>query len=114
MIKLYCPITHNWGDFLNTFPVMAGLSKSFNDKIKLVVSDKMQQINGFKEFMMYQGIFTDVNYRCEIIGMEENQYIHMVYSQEEYRHLTVRPNRPIETTRNEMFIRDHYPTLGEW
>lgn len=113
-IKLYASHTKNLGDLFNTLPVISGLAESFNDKVKFVVPDEMQQIKGFKEFLMYQGIFESIHYRCEIIGMEENQYIRMVYSQDEMRNLTERPNRPIETSRHEAFIRAYHPTLGEW
>lgn len=111
MLKIYCPWTNNLGDFLNVMPVFSGLAKSLGDTIRLVVADDHKKINGFKEFFLYQPMFEQVLFRSEVIGMEENTYTIVAYSQEEFKHLTERPNRPIETMRHEKFVRDNYPHL---
>lgn len=112
MLKIYCPWTNNLGDFLNVMPVFSGLAKSLGDTIRLIVSDQHKKINGFKEFFLYQPMFEQVLFRSEVIGMEENTYTIVAYSQEEFKHLTERPNRPIETMRHEKFVRDNYPHLN--
>lgn len=110
-LNIFVPRTHNFGDFLNTMPVISGLHKSLGQKIKLVVPNSMNQIKGFRNFMEYQGIFTDVYFRNEVFNMDEGSYIFVTYSDEEFRNLTTRPVVPIETMRNEKFVRDHYPDL---
>lgn len=112
MLKVYVPHTKNYGDFLNVMPVLSGLHNTFG-KLKLVVADNLQMINGFREFMEYQDIFTEVHFAMEIIGMRTEDYVHVVYSDYEYRDLTEMPDRPIETMRHEKFVRDMYPYLTE-
>lgn len=113
-IKVYVPYTLNFGDLLNAFPVISGFYHSFGEKIKLVVPDQMEQIKGWREFFNFQPMIESSHLRKEIIGMEEDQYIQVIYSPEEYRNLLSRPNRPIETLRHEKFVRDYYPNLGKW
>ena len=111
MIKCYCPYTNNLGDFLNVMPVFSGLAKSLGDTIRLVVADEHKRIKGFREFFEYQPFFHEVLFRSEVLGMDENTYMIVAFSEYEYKDLTTRPNRPIETMRHEKFIRDHYPFL---
>lgn len=112
MLKVAVLNTHNFGDFLNVMPVLSGLHKTFGP-IKLVVSDMLQMINGFREFMEYQGIFSSVHFSMEVIGMRHEEYVQVIYSDYEYRDLTEMPDRPIETMRHERFVRDIYPYLTE-
>lgn len=110
-LNVYVPRTLNFGDFLNAMPVLSGLSKSLNQKIKLVVPNSMKQIKGFRNFMEYQGFFSDVYFREECFNMDEQSYLIVTYSDYEYKDLTERPNRPIETMRHEKFVRDNYPDM---
>lgn len=110
-LKVYVPRTYNFGDFLNVMPVLSGLHKSLNQKIKLVVPNSMKQIKGFRYFMEYQGFFSDVHFKEEILNMDEPSYIIITYSDYDYKDLTERPNRPIETMRHEKFVRDNYKDL---
>lgn len=111
MLKVYCPVTKNLGDFLNVTPVLSGLAKGLGDTIRLVVADDHKKIKGFREFFEYQPMFHEVLFRSEVLGMDEASYTIVAYSQEEFKHLTERPNRPIETMRHEKFVRDNYPHL---
>ena len=110
-IKVYSPQILNLGDFLNTFPCLSGLAKSGGDTIRLVVPDSFRQFKGFRDFMEYQPCIDELVFRSEIINMDESSYIMSTYSSEEYRDLTERPNRPIETLRCEKFLRDTYPKM---
>ncbi len=112
MLKVYCPVTNNLGDFINVMPVFSGLAKSLGDTIRLVVSDQHKKINGFREFFEYQPMFDEVVFRSEVMGMDESTYIFVSYSDYEFKDLTERPNRPIETMRHEKFVRDHYQHLN--
>lgn len=110
-MRIYVPYTKNLGDMFNVMPVISGLSKSLGVMIDLVVSDNLLVVKGFRDFMEFQPCINTLRFRKEILGMDESSYLHIIYSQEEFRHLTERPNRPIETMRHEKFVRDNYPTL---
>lgn len=104
--------TSNLGDFFNVMPVISGLSISIGETVDLVVHDNLMTFNGFRAFMEFQPCINSLRYRKEILNMNESSYIHISYSQEEYRHLSDRPNRPIETMRHEKFVRDNYPNIA--
>lgn len=110
-LNVYVPNVFNFGDFLNGLPVISGLHKSLGQKIKFVIPDSMSQIKGIRYFLEYQNIFSDVYFRKEILNMDESSYIIATYSQEDFKSLTERPNRPIETMRWEKFIKDNYKDL---
>lgn len=109
--NLYCPNVLNLGDFLNCMPVVSGLYKTWNEPLKFVVPDSMKIIKGFREFMEYQPMFDSVYFRSEILNMDESKYTIITYSKEEFRGLTERPNRPIETNRHREFLNVYYPEL---
>lgn len=111
MLKILCDRTHNLGDFINVMPVFSGLAKACGDTIRLVVSDQHKKIKGFREFFEYQPMFHEVLFRSEVFGMREETYTIVSYSEEEFKFLTERPNRPIETLRHEKFVRDNYQHL---
>lgn len=108
-LKIYSPQILNLGDFFNCMPVLSGIFRATNDPIRLVTSPSFRQFNGFREFMEFQPCIGELVYRDEIINMDEQSYIVMTYSAEEFRYLTERPYRPIETMRCEKFISDNYP-----
>ena len=60
-MKLYLNSTSNLGDFLNAMPVLSGLSK-YTGKYDFTVKGEMKKFKGFKEFLLYQDLFTSVNY----------------------------------------------------
>lgn len=111
MYKVYSPTVLNFGDFLNAFPVLSGLANMAGEPLRLVVPGDFRKFNGFREFMEYQPCIGELVYRDEILNMDESSYTLTCYSSEEFRDLTVRPNRPIETMRHERFIRYTYPNL---
>lgn len=109
--KVYSPQVLNLGDFLNAFPVLSGLSKMAGEPLRLVVPDQFRQFNGFRDFMECQPCIGELVFRNEILNMDEKDYVVTTYSEYEFKDLTERPNRPIETMRHERFIRQNYPSL---
>jgi len=52
-MKIYVTGTANLGDFLNSMPVLSGVSKSYG-KYSLIIKGSMKKFKGIKEFLMYQ------------------------------------------------------------
>lgn len=99
-MKLYLRSTANLGDFMNAFPVMAGLAKKY--KIDLVIKQEMSKFIDFKEFLFYQDIFESVSF-----DNETSLYQSVVLSS--WTHMTKNnANRPVETCRYENFLKDNY------
>ena len=101
-MKLYLNTTANLGDFLNAMPVMSGLVKSTNEKLHLIVKSDLQKFKGFKDFLMYQGIFEEVEFDSDVFVMGVKQL--SSWTREDKND----PNRPIETCRYENFLKDTY------
>lgn len=73
-MKVYLNSTGNLGDFLNALPVISGLVKE-NGKIDFVIRPELKKFKGIKEFLMYQDLFSDVNFEDEIFSYNNNYII---------------------------------------
>ena len=102
-MRIYLNGTANLGDFLNGLPVMSGISKAYG-KFELTIKHEMKKFKGIKEFLMYQDLFTDVNFDDEVFMYGE--LIKM--SSWPIREDKNNPDRPIETCRYENFMKDNY------
>lgn len=104
-MKIYLNCTANLGDFLNAMPVLSGIYKS-NGKFDFIIRGDMKKFNGLKEFLMYQDIFSSVEFDSDVflyggfIGLSS-------WTREDRNN----PNRPIETCRYENYLRDNFPQL---
>ena len=101
-MKLYLNSTSNLGDFLNAMPVLSGLSK-FAGKYDFTVKGEMKKFKGFKEFLLYQDLFTSVNFDDEMF-----MYGDIVELSSWTREDKTNPDRPIETCRYENWLKDRY------
>ena len=102
-MNIYLNCTSNLGDFVNGLPVLSGLAKI--EPIHLTVKADCKKFKGFRDFLMVQGLFTDVKFDDEPIhGL---QIILSGWTHE----FKGDPLRPTETCRYENWIRDHYPSL---
>jgi len=99
-MKIYLNGTANLGDFLNGLPVMSGISKSYG-KFDLIIKHEMRKFNGIKEFLVYQDIFSSVEFDDELFFTGAT---HM--SSWPIREDKNDTNRPIETCRYENFMND--------
>jgi len=102
-MRIYLNGTANLGDFLNGLPVMSGISKAYG-KFELTIKHEMKKFKGIKEFLMYQDLFTDVNFDDEVFMYGE--LIKM--SSWPIREDKNNPDRPIETCRYENYMKDNY------
>jgi hypothetical protein len=99
-MNLYLKSTANLGDFLNSMPVLAGLSMSYGP-IDLIIRNEMRKFKGIKEFIKFQStLFNEVNFDDEIFfsGVTEISS----WTREDQNN----PNRPIETCRYENWMKD--------
>ena len=101
-MKVRIECTANLGDFMNGMPVISGLVNSYG-KVDMIIRSEMKKFNGIKEFLLYQDLFTDVNFDDDIIPY--GNYVNLSSWTREDRS---DPNRPIETCRYENWLRDHY------
>jgi hypothetical protein len=99
-IRIQC--TANLGDFMNAIPVISGLVNSYG-KVDFVIRSDMRKFNGIKEFLLYQDLFTDVNFDDDVILY--GNYIDLSSWTREDKN---DKNRPIETCRYENWLRDKY------
>lgn len=95
--------TANLGDFLNGLPVMSGISKTYG-KFDLIIKGDMKKFNGLKEFLMFQDLFTSVEFEDDIFVAGEMYMMSSWPAREDKND----PNRPIETCRYENFMKDGY------
>ena len=102
-MKIYLNGTANLGDFLNGLPVMSGISKAYG-KFELVVKKEMKKFKGLKEFLMYQDLFTEVNFDDELFLYGDI----ITMSSWPIREDKGDPYRPTETCRYENFMKDRY------
>ena len=107
-MKIYVTGTANLGDFLNSMPVLSGVSKSYG-KYSLIIKGSMKKFKGIKEFLMYQDLFTDVEFDDDIIPYGDMVQLSSWPSRETKGD----PNRPIETCRYENWLRDKYDLMFE-
>jgi hypothetical protein len=101
-MKIYLSCTANLGDFSNGLPIVSGIVNSYG-KVDFVIRSEMRKFSGIKEFLLYQDLFTDVNFDDEV--MIYGQYINLSSWTREDKN---DPNRPIETCRYENWIKDNY------
>lgn len=104
-MKVYLNCTSNLGDFLNAMPVLSGLSKEIG-KFDFIIKGEMRKFNGLKEFLMYQDLFSSVEFDDEIF-----LYGDFIQLSSWTREDKEDANRPIETCRYENWINDHYRIL---
>ena len=104
-MRVYLSSTSNLGDFLNGFPVLAGLYKQ-HGKLDLTIKQDLNKFRGIKEFLNYQDIFSSVEFDSDVF-MYGNVINLSSWTREEQSN----PNRPIETCRYENWLRDNYPSL---
>jgi hypothetical protein len=102
-MRIYLSGTANLGDFLNGLPVMSGISKAYG-KYELTIRHEMKKFKGIKEFLMYQDLFTDVNFDDEVFMYGDITHMSSWPIREDKND----PNRPIETCRYENFMKDNY------
>lgn len=102
IMKLYLNCTANLGDFLNVMPVLSGLSKS-HGKLEFTIRGDMRKFKGIREFLLYQDIFSDVNFDDEVFLYGDVKSISS-WTREDKNNET----RPIETCRYENWMRDNY------
>jgi len=102
-MKLYLVGTANLGDFLNGMTVLSGLSKQFG-KYDLIIKSPMRKFNGIKEFLMYQNLFSSVEFDDEVFMYGDVIQLSSWPIREDKKD----PNRPIETCRYENWMNDKY------
>ena len=102
-MRIYLSGTANLGDFLNGLPVMSGISKAYG-KYELTIKHEMKKFKGIKEFLMYQDLFTDVNFDDEVFMYGDITHMSSWPIREDKND----PYRPIETCRYENFMKDKY------
>ena len=99
-MKIYLNGTANLGDFLNGLPVLSGISKSYG-KFDLIIKHEMKKFKGLKEFLLYQDIFTSVEFDDELFFTGAT-HMSSWPIREDKNNLW----RPIETCRYENFMKD--------
>lgn len=102
-MKIYLNSTSNLGDFLNALPVLSGLAKIHN-KFDFIIKGEMRKFKGIKEFLMYQDIFSSVEFDDEIFVYGDGILQLSSWTREDRSNA----NRPIETCRYENWMRDNY------
>jgi len=107
-MKVQIDCTANLGDFVNSLPVLSGLSKSIG-KIDFIIRGEMKKFNGIKEFLMYQDIFSSVEFDDEVFIYGDDVIKLSSWTREDKED----SDRPIETCRYENWINDNYRILFE-
>lgn len=102
MIRFFMPMSGNLGDTLNVMPMIAGIKKATGHKIELVVRDKMQAFNGFREFMEMQDPIAKLKFESEVVL--DDTYNHLSLVDDFPTHST----RPHETVRFEEYLKRNY------
>jgi hypothetical protein len=105
-MNFYLNCTSNLGDFVNSLPVLAGLAKI--EPINLVVQKNCRKFKGFREFLLFQEMFSSVRFDDEPM-----QHVYLPFSSWTREHRG-NPMRPVETCRYENWVRDRYPQLPKW
>jgi hypothetical protein len=101
-MKIYLNGTANLGDFLNGLPVMSGISKTYG-KFDLIIKHEMKKFKGLKDFLMYQDIFTSVEFDDDLFFTGAT-HMSSWPIREDKNNLC----RPIETCRYENFMKDNH------
>lgn len=102
-MKVYLNSTGNLGDFLNALPVISGFVKKFG-KFHFIIRHELKKFKGIKEFLMYQELFTEVDFDDEIFMYQMDCIILSSWTREDKGN----QNRPTETCRYENWLKDNY------
>ena len=100
-MKIYINPIGNLGDFLNSIPVLAGISRA-HGKIDLLILNSMRKFLGIQDFLLYQNIFNSVFFDDE---HDSDGYLVLNSLTREDKSSSI---RPIETCRYENYFKDHY------
>lgn len=100
-MKIYLNCTSNLGDFINSMPVLSGVAKSYG-KFDFIIKHEMKRFKGIKEFLMYQDIFTSVEFDDDIFF--SGVLVLSSWTREDKEDA----DRPIETCRYENWLKDNY------
>jgi hypothetical protein len=95
--------TANLGDFMNSMPVLSGLSKHINEKLDFIIRPDMRKFKGIKEFLQFQDIFKSVNFSDEVF-----LYGNIINLSSWTRFDRGVSYRPFETCRYENWLIDNY------
>ena len=102
---IFLSSTANLGDFLNAIPVMAGIVKSYNEKMTLLIRPDMKKFNGIIDFLKLQEhIFDDVAFADRYPILLQNSAQMSSWTREDKNNQL----RPTETCRYENFMKDTY------
>jgi hypothetical protein len=107
-MKIILDCTANLGDFLNAMPVLSGIAKTCG-LIDFTIRDDMSKFTGIKEFLMFQGIFSDVRFISERAAVGDLTFHANISSWT--REDKANDDRPTETCRYENWMRDHFPHI---
>jgi hypothetical protein len=101
-MKIYLNGTANLGDFLNGLPVLSGISNSYG-KFDLIIKHEMKKFKGLKELLVYQDIFSSVEF-------DDDLFFSGVIQMSSWPIREDKNNlwRPIETCRYENFMKDNH------
>ena len=101
-MKIYLNCTANLGDFVQSLPVLSGVAQKYG-KIDFIIRHEMRKFKGIKEFLMYQGIFSSVEFDDDLFMYGNNIFL------SSWTHETKNDtNRPIETCRYENWLKEQY------
>lgn len=102
IMKIYLNCTANLGDFMNAMPVLSGVAKSYG-KFDFIIKGEMKKFNGIKEFLMYQDLFTSVEFDSDVF-----LYGQIIILSSWTREDRGSNHRPTETCRYENWLKDNY------
>ena len=102
LMKIYLNCTANLGDFVNSLPVLSGLKQQYGN-LHFVIRHEMRKFCGIQEFLMYQNLFSAVEFDDES-DTSEKPVILSSWTREDQNN----PVRPIETCRYENWLLDNY------
>jgi hypothetical protein len=100
-MKIHLNSTANLGDFINVMPVLSGISRA-NGKFDFIIKGEMRKFKGLKEFLMYQDLFSSVEFDDDLF------MVNCIQMSSWTREDKSDSNRPIETCRYENWMRDRY------
>lgn len=101
-MKIYLNCTANLGDFVNSLPVLSGLKQKYG-LLDFTIRHEMRKFNGVKDFLMYQGLFSNIEFDDEV-AQQDQPIILSSWTREDQNN----PVRPIETCRYENWLIDNY------
>ena len=102
-MKIKLQGTANLGDFLNAMPVLSGISKSYG-QFDLIIRHEMKKFKGLKEFLLFQDLFSSVEFDDDVIVIGDIKQMSSWPIREDKGDF----NRPTETCRYENFMKDIY------